>query len=248
MFNEHLTKKQQEPKITAFVSSDYKLISTFKEGKDIYATLSSVAFNRPYEECLEFHPETHELQPEGKKLRGQGKILVLGINYGMSAHSIADMLFGDRDDMTDDEKLAEGQQIQDSLMKGFPDLQQAIARAQSMAREKGYTETITGRRRHHPDMQLPKFEFSPMKGYMNPDVDPLDPNTLKNQDKIPSRIVKALEKEFNNYKYYGQIVKRTKELADEKIKVTNNQRKIDAASREVFNAIIQGEQGTALIY
>lgn len=69
---------QQEPKLTAFVSQSPQLIGNFQQNKDIYATLSSVAFNRPYEECLEFHPETHELQPEGKKLRGQGKILVLG--------------------------------------------------------------------------------------------------------------------------------------------------------------------------
>ena len=78
MFSEHSTKKQQEPKITAVVSGDPKLIGTFAEGKDIYATLSSVAFQKPYEECLEFHPVTHELQPEGKQRRSQGKVLVLG--------------------------------------------------------------------------------------------------------------------------------------------------------------------------
>lgn len=248
MFSEHSTKKQQEPKITAVVSGDPKLISTFAEGKDIYATLSSVAFQKPYEECLEFHPVTHELQPEGKQRRSQGKVLVLGINYGMSVYSIADSLFGDRDDMTDDQKQQEAQKIQDSLMKGFPHLQKAIANAQIQAARLGYTETILGRRRHHPDMQLPKFEFVPKKGYVNPDVDPLDPETMKNKDAIPQRIIDSLTKEFSRYKYYGQIVKRTKELDQENIKVINNQSKISAASREVFNAIIQGEQGTALIY
>lgn len=224
------------------------MIESFQQGKDIYATLASVAFKVPYEECLEFHPETHEYQPEGKRRRGVGKILVLGMNYGMSVQSIAQDLFATDDSMTDDEKVMEAQKIYDSLMAGLPDLRNAILNAQRMAAELGYTETILGRRRHHPDMQLPEFEFVPMKGYMNPDIDPLDPSTLNNKEQIPDRIVKALQKEFKGYKYYGQIVKRTKALAEENIKVINNRSKISEASRQVWNAVIQGEQGTALIY
>lgn len=69
---------QQEPKITAFVSSDPNMIKAFKEGKDIYATIAAIAFNMPYEKCLEFHPDTHEYQPDGKARRGEAKTIVLG--------------------------------------------------------------------------------------------------------------------------------------------------------------------------
>lgn len=69
---------QQEPKLTAFAAQEPKMIETFKNGKDIYATIASIAFNMPYEECLEFHPETHEYQPEGKARRSVAKVLVLG--------------------------------------------------------------------------------------------------------------------------------------------------------------------------
>lgn len=162
------------------------------------------------------------------------------INYGMSTHSIADMLFSDRDDWDDDRKLKEAEKVQQKLTLGLPQLQQAIAKSKVDAAKYGYTETILGRRRHHPKMQLPRFEFHPMQGYVNPDVDPLDPTTLANKDAIPQRIVNQLTREFNNYKYYGQIVKRTKELADQKIKVINHTKEIDAASRECFNSIIQG--------
>lgn len=78
MFSEHSTNVQQEPKITAFVSQDPNMIKAFKEGKDIYATIASIAFNTPYENCLEFHPETHEYQPDGKARRGEAKTIVLG--------------------------------------------------------------------------------------------------------------------------------------------------------------------------
>ena len=202
----------------------------------------------PYEECLEFNPVTGEVNPEGKARRSVGKVLNLGITYGMSVPSIAESLFATREDMTEDQKLKEAQKIQDSLMKGFPAIARAIEQAQIKASKVGYTETILGRRRHHPNMMLPRFEFEPMPGYVNPDIDPLDPKSLENKEQIPKRIIEALTKEFNSLKWYGKIVKRTKELAEEKIKVINNSYKIEEASRQVFNSIIQGEQGTALIY
>lgn len=68
----------QEPRITAFVSQDPKMIKSFQEGKDIYASIASLAFGVPYEQCLEFHPETGEYQPDGKKRRGEAKTIVLG--------------------------------------------------------------------------------------------------------------------------------------------------------------------------
>lgn len=231
---------QQEPKTSAFVSNERRMLDAFTHGRDIYATISSIAFNVPYEECLEFHPVTHEYQPDGKAKRSVGKVLVLGINYGMSAASIADDIFKGDNETPQEEKLVKAQKIYDAVMTGFPDLRNAILNAQLSAKKLGYTETILGRRRHHPNMQLKPFEFIPADGYMNPDIDPLDPSTMQNKDQIPKRIVSQLEKEFNNYKYYGQIVKRTKQLAEEKIKVINNQRKITDASRQCFNSIIQG--------
>lgn len=155
----------------------------------------------------------------------------------MSVPSIAESLFATREDMTEEQKLKEAQKIQDSLMKGFPAIATAIAKAQADATKYGYTETILGRRRHHPNMQLPRYEFEPMDGYVNPDIDPLDPESLKNKEQIPKRIVDALTKEFNNLKWYGKVVKRTKELAEQKIKVINNSFKIEEASRQCFNCV-----------
>lgn len=76
--SEHITKKQQEPKILGFVAKDPAMIKAFSEGKDIYSTIASIAFNVPYEECLENHPITGEYQKEGKARRTQAKSIVLG--------------------------------------------------------------------------------------------------------------------------------------------------------------------------
>ena len=217
------------------------MIKAFQEGRDVYATIASIAFNVPYEQCLEFHPETHEYQPEGKARRGEAKIILLGITYGRSIPSIAEQLYGKNKEMTDEEKTKKAQKVFDSVMNAFPGLRNLMIYSQDFARQHGYVETILGRRRHLPDMQLNEFEFRAMEGYVNPDVDPLDPSTLVNRDEIPEHVVKSLSEEFHKFKYFGQIARRTKELYEEDhIKVINNRPKINDATRQCLNSRIQG--------
>lgn len=142
--------------------------------------------------------------------------------------------------MTEEEKIKGAQKVYDAVMNAFPGLRDFMINSQARCHKLGYTETILGRRRHLPDMTLDEFEFQAMPGYVNPDIDPLDPTTLENKSQIPERVVAELKKEFKNYKYFGQIVRRTKDLAEQKIKVVNNRAKINDATREVVNSIIQG--------
>lgn len=230
---------QQEPKLLGFVARDPKMIDAFKHNRDIYATIASIAYNMPYEECLEFNPKTGEYQPDGKARRSEAKTIVLGISYGRSVPSIGEQLYSHRDDMTDDEKTKEAQRVYDSVMKAFPSLENLMKSAQHFAHVHGYTETILGRRRHLPDMKLDEFEFKPLPGYVNPDIDPLDMSSLENAESgIPEHKIKELKKEFSNYKYYGQIARRTKQLYEEEhIKVINNRPKINDAKRQCVNCV-----------
>lgn len=231
---------QQEPKLTAYVGNIKEMIEGFKKDQDAYAMIASVAYNVPYEKCLEFHPITHEYQPDGKARRNEAKSILLGVLYGRSVVTIADQLFGKDTSLSDEEKVKKAQKVYDAVMNAFPGLRQLMISTQNYARKHGYTETVLGRRRHLPDMQLPEFEFKPMRGYVNPDIDPLDVASLQNKEQIPARIVAELEKEFSQYKYFGQIAKRTKELYEEKIRVINNRPKITDATRQCLNGVIQG--------
>lgn len=213
------------------------MIDAFVHDKDVYGTIASVAFNLPYEQCLEFNPETHEYQAEGKKRRTECKSVLLGVLYGRSVPSIGDQLYGNDKSLTDEEKTAKAQKVYDAVMNNFPGLRSAMLHAQESARKQGFTETILGRRRHLPDMTLPEFEFKAMPGYINPDIDPLDPSTLDKRSDIPDRIVKQLTDEFSKLKYYGQIVKRTKQLEEEHIRVINNRPKITDATRQCLNCV-----------
>ena len=162
------------------------------------------------------------------------------ITYGRSVPSIADQLYGKDKTMSDEDKVKEAQKVYDAVLRAFPKLKQFMISSQKFATEHGYTETILKRRRHVPEMQLPEFEFKAMKGYVNPDIDPLNPETLKIKSDIPERVVNQLTAEFKQYKYYGQIARRIRELYDEHIRVINNRPKIAEASRKIVNGIVQG--------
>ena len=70
--------KSQEVRVLAGLSGDEQMIQAFKEEKDLYAYVASIAFDKPYEECMEFNPKTGEKQVEGKERRSQAKSIVLG--------------------------------------------------------------------------------------------------------------------------------------------------------------------------
>lgn len=230
---------QQEPKLTAYVSQDENMIKSFQENKDIYSFIASIAFNKTYEECKEFTPDG-EYNPEGKARRTEAKSVVLGILYGRSTVTIADQLYGN-ENWSDEKKVKQAQYVYDSVLNAFPALRQLMIRSQQFAKKYGYVETILGRRRHIPDMMLPEFEFVPMAGYVNPDIDPLDVTTLNGENDIPERVKKSLYNELTSYKYFGQVAKRIKSLAEnDHIKVINNRFKISEATRQVVNSIIQG--------
>lgn len=163
------------------------------------------------------------------------------ILYGRSINTIADQLYSHMD-WSDEKKLKQAQYVYDSVLNAFPALRKLMINAQRCAKEKGHVETILGRRRHIPEMQLPEFEFKPLKGYVNPDIDPLDASTLDVTDDIPDRVKAALYRELKSYKYFGQVAKRIRALAEEDhIKVINNNRKIADGSRQCVNSIIQGK-------
>ena len=77
----------QEVRVTAHIAHDKKMIKAYQDNKDVYVEIASLAFNKPYEECLENRPDG-TTNPEGKARRGAAKKIVLG------KHTIAP-IYGD---------------------------------------------------------------------------------------------------------------------------------------------------------
>ena len=221
----------QEPRITAHISQDQKMITAYREGKDIYCAIASIAYNVPYEDCLE-HDANGKLNPEGKKRRGTAKAIVLGVLYGKGIKAIAEDLQITK---------PKAQQIYDKIMTSFPGLKTLIEDSKNMARDLGYVETIWGRKRRLPDMQLPTYEFSKI-GSTGSEItfDPLDFDTNEEEDNyIDPDLIRYYTKKMDSA--WGNKKWEIKEEAKmDGIEITDNGGKIADAERQCLNARVQG--------
>ena len=159
---------QQEPKVMTQMCGDEKMLNAYRQGRDLYAEIASLAFNKPYEECLEFYldengKKTDKTNKEGKERRSQAKSILLGILYGRGLTSVAEQLNCSKQ---------KAQEIQNKVFKGFPAIPKFEEDSKQMAREKGFVTTLWGRKRRLPNMQLPKYEFD-FEAIVQQNFDPL---------------------------------------------------------------------------
>lgn len=218
---------QQEPRLTAHCSNDEKMKESYHQGKDIYATIASLAFDKPYEECKEFR-EDGTVNPEGKERRSQAKAIVLGVTYGKGIPAIGEDL---------GISTQKAQAVYDKVMESFPMLEKFMCDTQEKAREHGYVETPWGRRRHLKDMQLERYEFSYSGKVTN--FDPLAFGSEVSTEvpkKVKDNYIKQLDKAFG-WKKKNDVIQ--KALA-EGIKIKDNGGFIAQAERQCVNSVIQG--------
>lgn len=223
---------QQEPRILAHVSGDEHLIAAYKEGKDLYAQMSSLVFHRSYEDCLE-HYADGTLNKEGKRLRGMMKAIVLGIMYSKEAPSIAEDL---------KISIDEAKNLYDTFFKKFPKVKQYLDKTQQFARDNGYVKTIWGRKRRLPDMALPPYEISYASGGVkSADFDPLDfSNDTPQVQEVSATEKNRIIKELKSARGVAGRLFVEKRWAEKGYKVVDNTYKILDATRQCVNSIIQG--------
>lgn len=220
-------RKQQEPKITADLSGDEKFISDCASGKDAYATLASIAFNMPYEECLEFRPDG-TVNKDGKERRSIAKVLVLGICYGKSMESIAEDL---------NVTIDKAEEIYNSVLNAIPGLRHFMEESESQARERGYVETKWGRRRHIPEMQLAPYEIT-SSGSKNfdPFFDSAELGVVDDVERLKQKYVNDL----SSAKYYKQKLAIRERAEKDGFRIKDNTKLIGDAKRKCVNSRVQG--------
>ena len=226
---------QQEPRLLTHMCKDQRLIETYNNKKDLYATIGSMVFKKDYWECME-HWEDGTANPEGKEIRSRCKQLVLGIMYGMGAKLMASNL---------KVSVEECKQILEEFYKMFPTIRKFTLDNEQMARDLGYVEDYMGRRRHLPDINLPDIEFIATQEIpVETDVflEPIS-NTLRIYDKETSD--KWLENYRNDKSFEFRKKPKFKELAKSaKVKVVDNGAFISKATTQCTNARIQGGAAT----
>lgn len=122
---------QIELRIMAHLCSDEHLTNAFKEGIDVHAATASKIFNLDYSSVTPYQ-------------RRIAKTANFGIMYGISAFGLAQRLHIAR---------GEANKLIDDYFKAFPSIKTYISNTIETAREKGYVETIFGRRRYLPDLK-----------------------------------------------------------------------------------------------
>ena len=121
---------QIELRIMAHLSQDRHLLDAFNAGIDVHSMTAAKIFKE--------HPE--DVTPEQRRI---AKTANFGIMYGISAYGLSQRLKISR---------AEAKRIIDDYFANFPAISAYINDVIAATREKGYVETLFGRRRYLPDI------------------------------------------------------------------------------------------------
>lgn len=121
---------QVELRIIAALSNEENMIEAFVQNIDIHSATAAKVFGV-------------ELADVDRDMRSKAKAVNFGIIYGQGAFSLAQQL---------NIKRAEAKEIIDSYWSKYPKLSAYMNNQLGIAREKGYVETIMGRRRYLKDI------------------------------------------------------------------------------------------------
>jgi DNA polymerase I len=128
---------QIELRCIAHLAQDPGLIESFTAGRDIHTETASRIFGvQPGEVTID--------------QRSKAKMVSYGLAYGMEAYGLGQRL----NISTEDAAV-----ILDAYFQAFPSVREYMDRTVAEARERGYTETLFGRRRQIPELSSPNFRI-----------------------------------------------------------------------------------------
>lgn len=121
---------QIELRVMAHLSGDENMIEAFRGEQDIHAATAAKIYKK-------------DIEAVDRDERTKAKRANFGIIYGITVFGLAERLDISRD---------EARQLIEGYFETFPKVKEYMERAKENAREKGYVETIFGRRRYLPDI------------------------------------------------------------------------------------------------
>lgn len=121
---------QIEMRIMAHLSDDHELLEAFRSGEDLHSTVASQVFGV-------------KVSDVNSDMRRQIKAMSYGLAYGLSSYGLAQQL---------DISPTDANILMGKYFERFGGIQIYLKEVVRVARDKGYTETIMGRRRYLPDL------------------------------------------------------------------------------------------------
>jgi DNA polymerase I len=128
---------QIELRCIAHLAQDPGLIESFRSGRDIHTETASRVFG---------------VEPSAVTIdqRSKAKMVSYGLAYGMEAYGL-----GQRLNITTEEAAL----ILAAYFEAFPSVKEYMERTVAEARERGYTETLFGRRRQIPELSSTNYRI-----------------------------------------------------------------------------------------
>lgn len=127
---------QIELRIMAHLSNDESLLTAFNEDRDIHQATAAEVFDVPLAEV-------------SQDQRRSAKAINFGLIYGMSAFGLARQLGIGRH---------EAQAYVDLYFERYPGVASFMDRTREQARERGYVETVSGRRLYLPEIKSRNYQ------------------------------------------------------------------------------------------
>jgi DNA polymerase-1 len=122
---------QIELRIMAHLSGDKSLVDAFARGEDVHRHTASEVFDAPPDQVT-------------SEQRRYAKVINFGLIYGMSAFGLAQNLGIER---------SAAKSYMDKYFTRYPGVAEYMERTRGEARERGYVETVLGRRLWLPDIR-----------------------------------------------------------------------------------------------
>ena len=122
---------QVELRILAHIARDPGLLDAFAHGEDIHAATAARLFKVPLDQVT-------------SQMRQLGKTINFGIAYGITDYGVAA-----RTDLSQ----AEARELIDNYFAQYAGVKAYIEQTKREARERGYVQTLLGRRRYFPELQ-----------------------------------------------------------------------------------------------
>ena len=131
---------QIELRVIAHLAQDPGLITAFTTGADVHTETAKRVFSVEADEVT-------------VAMRSKAKMVSYGLAYGMESYGLAQRL---------GVPVAEATEILNAYFLAFPNVRSYMDASVVDARNKGYTETLFGRRRQIPELQSPNFRIRQM--------------------------------------------------------------------------------------
>ena len=126
---------QIELRVLAHMSGDENLINAYRQSKDIHRTTASQIFHVPFEEVTD-------------QMRRNAKAVNFGIVYGISSFGLSQGLSISR---------KEADEFIGQYFRTYPRIKDFLDGLISSAKEKGYAESLYGRRRPIPELNAANY-------------------------------------------------------------------------------------------